>query len=247
VSEALLELEDVSVGYGAVQALRQVSLHVNPGEVVALIGSNGAGKTTTLRTISRLVKPTGGEIRFEGESLLGMAAERLAGRGIGHVPEGRRVFGDLRVIENLLLGGFSRGRAAAQELDSVFALFPMLRERRNQLARTLSGGQQQQLAIGRALMSRPRLLMLDEPSLGLAPLVAQTVFQLIERIRSESRTAIILVEQNARAALKIADRGYVLETGRVVLEGTAAELRNSDLVAEAYLGRRRVEARPGGR
>jgi branched-chain amino acid transport system ATP-binding protein len=236
----LLELQNVSVAYGAVQALRELSLHVEPGEVVALIGSNGAGKTTTLRTISRLIKPAAGEIRFEGESLLGVAPERLAGRGIGHVPEGRRVFGDLRVIENLLLGGFSRGRAAAQELESVFALFPMLRERQNQIARTLSGGQQQQLAIGRALMSRPRLLMLDEPSLGLAPLVSQTVFHLIERIRSESRTAIILVEQNARAALKIADRGYVLETGRVVLEGTAAELRGSDLVAEAYLGRRRV-------
>jgi branched-chain amino acid transport system ATP-binding protein len=237
---ALLEVNDIHTAYGTIEALKGVSLEVREGEVVALIGSNGAGKTTTLRTISRLIKPAGGDVRFDGQSLLKVAPERLAGLGIGHVPEGRRVFGDLRVIENLQLGGFSRGRAALEELESVYALFPLLRERKNQTARTLSGGQQQQLAIGRALMSRPRLLMLDEPSLGLAPLVAQTVFHLIERIRTEHNTAIILVEQNARAALKIADRGYVLETGRIVLEGTASELQRSDLVAEAYLGRRRV-------
>jgi branched-chain amino acid transport system ATP-binding protein len=226
----------VWVSFGAVQALRGVSLVVQPGEVVALIGSNGAGKTTTLRTISQLVRPSRGEIRFDGQSLLRLSPHALAQLGIAHVPEGRHVFGDLSVVDNLLLGGYSRGRSAEANLPSIYALFPILRERRTQLARTLSGGEQQQLAIGRALMARPRLLMLDEPSLGLAPLVAQAVFHLIARIRA-SGTTVVLVEQNARAALKIADRAYLLETGVVVMEGAAIALLNSDLVVATYLGK----------
>jgi branched-chain amino acid transport system ATP-binding protein len=237
VAEPLLEVEELSVNFGGVRALRGVSVTVSPGEVVALIGSNGAGKTTTLRTISRLVQPVRGEIRFEGESLLRLAPHLLAERGIAHVPEGRHVFGELSVLENLLLGGYSRGRSASTELESIFDLFPILRERRNQTARTLSGGEQQQLAIGRALMARPRLLMLDEPSLGLAPLIAQAVFRLIARIR-EGGTTVVLVEQNARAALKIADRGYLLETGTVVLEGAASSLLDNELVVATYLGRK---------
>jgi branched-chain amino acid transport system ATP-binding protein len=239
----VLEIADLSVSYGAVRALTNVSVRVGKGEVVTLIGSNGAGKTTTLRAISRLVQVASGDIRFEGQSILGWPPHALASRGIAHVPEGRHVFGELTVLENLMLGGYSLGSAAGAELERVFGLFPILPERRGQAARTLSGGEQQQLAIGRALMCRPRLLLLDEPSLGLAPIVAQALFRLIGQIR-DAGTTVVLVEQNARMALRVADRGYLVETGRVVLEGTAADLSRSEQVAAAYLGKgaRRLEA-----
>ncbi|MBX6388488.1 MAG: ABC transporter ATP-binding protein [Frankia sp.] len=231
----LLELVDVEVSYGAVTALRGVNLTVDAGEIVTLLGANGAGKTTTLRTISGLLKPRRGEIRLDGEPLSRIPPHRLVELGVAHAPEGRRIFPTMSVRENLLMGAFHNRRHVGEDLERVFALFPRLKERISQDGGTLSGGEQQMLAIGRALMSRPRLMLLDEPSMGLAPLVVRTIFEVISQINSEG-VAVLLVEQNAAQALKIANRGYVLETGHVVLEGPAAELLADDRVRQAYLG-----------
>jgi branched-chain amino acid transport system ATP-binding protein len=238
----MLNVRNLEAGYGPLKVLRQVSLHVAAGEIVTLIGANGAGKSTLLRALAGLLTPSGGEVLFDGEPIRGLAAERVVGRGIALVPEGRQVFAAMTVRENLLLGGYvaaRRGRAGegtARALEAVHALFPVLRERDAQLAGTLSGGEQQMLAMGRALMTDPRLLMMDEPSMGLAPLVVRDIFRAVARLRDEGRT-VLLVEQNARAALRIADRGYVIETGRLVLEGEAGFLLNDREVQRAYLGK----------
>ncbi|HLO35650.1 MAG TPA: ABC transporter ATP-binding protein [Candidatus Deferrimicrobium sp.] len=233
----MLELADVHVRYGNIRALQGVSLRVDQGELVALIGSNGAGKTTTLRAISGLLRPTQGTITFEGADIANAATDRIVGLGISHCPEGRRIFGSLTVAENLRLGAVSRSDAAAvaADLEAVFQLFPLLKERLRQAGGTLSGGEQQMLAIGRALMSRPRLLLLDEPSLGLAPLIVEHVFATIAELKRQGRT-ILLVEQNVHQALDIADRAYVLETGRTTLEGPAGVLRHDPKVEQSYLG-----------
>ena len=234
---ALLEVRDLHVAYGAIEAVKGISFGVEAGQVVALIGSNGAGKTTTLRTISGLLRPTSGEVRFEGEVLNDVPAHRIVGRGVAHSPEGRRVFPRLSVADNLDMGAFSRDNRAesAADLQKVFTLFPLLAERRAQAAGTLSGGEQQMLAIGRSLMSRPRLLMLDEPSMGLSPIVMQTIFATVAELKSTG-TTILLVEQNAQAALSLADMAYVIETGRIVLSGTGGELLGNPEVKKAYLG-----------
>ena len=234
---ALLEVEAVDTYYGRVQALHGVSLNIDEGEIVTLIGSNGAGKTTTLRTISGLARPARGHVRLRGTEIAGLAPDRVVMRGIGHAPEGRRVFARMSVLDNLFLGAYVRKDAAGIRSDEerVFGFFPRLRERRNQIAGTLSGGEQQMLAIGRALMSRPRILLLDEPSLGLAPILVDTIFQVIQEINSQG-TTILLIEQNAAKALQVANRGYVLETGRIVQEGTAKALLESPDVQRAYLG-----------
>ncbi|MBM3498311.1 MAG: ABC transporter ATP-binding protein [Armatimonadetes bacterium] len=233
----MLCLRDVDVHYGPIQALHGVSLEVAEGQVVTLIGANGAGKSTVLRLVSGLIRPTRGEVLFEGASLARVAAHDIVARGVSHVPEGRRVFAGLTVLENLEMGAYLvRGRAAIRAaLDEVFELFPRLRERRGQRAGTLSGGEQQMLAIGRALMGRPRLLLLDEPSLGLAPNLVQSIFGVIAGIRQRGVT-LLLVEQNAHMALRVADRGYVLETGRIVLHDTAERLAADPNVRAAYLG-----------
>jgi branched-chain amino acid transport system ATP-binding protein len=233
----MLELTDLDVRYGNIRALRGVSLRVAEGELVALIGSNGAGKTTTLRTISGLLRPTEGTITFEGAEISRAPTDRIVALGISHCPEGRRIFGGLTVAENLRLGAVSRSdrRAIAEDLEMVFGLFPLLKERIGQAGGTLSGGEQQMLAIGRALMSRPRLLLLDEPSLGLAPLMVERIFATIGELKSQGRT-ILLVEQNVHHALDIADRAYVMETGHITLEGPAAVLRHDPKVEQSYLG-----------
>ena len=233
----MLTLENVSVNYGAIEALTGISMHVEAGEVVTLIGANGAGKTTTLRTITGLLEPREGKISFEGEDISGRATHRLVARGISMSPEGRGVFANLSVRENLQMGAYLKNdkRAIAAEMERVFQMFPRLKERESQKAGTLSGGEQQMLAIGRSLMSQPRLLLLDEPSLGLAPLVVHTIFEAIDEIKSKG-TTILLVEQNAHAALKHSDRAYVLETGRIVMEGPSAELAADPRIKEAYLG-----------
>ncbi len=233
----MLRLSDVRVFYGAIQAVKGLSFEVNDHELVALVGSNGAGKTTTLRTISGLFRPRTGSIEYNGEDLTSLAPHQIVDRGIAQAPEGRQIFGSLTVRENLLLGASRRKdrEALDGDLDRVYELFPVLRERLRQAGGTLSGGEQQMLAIGRALMASPRLLLLDEPSLGLAPLMVNRIFDVIARLKAEGVT-ILLVEQNARKALEIADRGYVLETGRVVLSGTARELAKNPEVERAYLG-----------
>ena len=235
----LLELTDVEVRYGAIRALQGVSLGVGEGELVALIGSNGAGKSTTLRTISGLLRPSRGTIAFDGADITGASSDDIVARGISHCPEGRRIFGGLTVAENLRLGAVSRPRSAAaaiaEDLTMVLDLFPQLRERLEQAGGTLSGGEQQMLAIGRALMSRPKLLLLDEPSMGLAPMLIKQIFDIITEI-SKQGTTILVVEQNAQQALSRADRAYVLETGRIVKAGTGAELLHDPAVKEAYLG-----------
>lgn len=233
----MLTLDDLKVSYGAIAALRGVSLGVETGELVALIGSNGAGKTTTLRTISGLLKPEAGHVRFQGEDLSSQPPHRIVGMGISHVPEGRQIFGTLSVRQNLQLGAVARQDRSGSDddLGRVFDLFPVLKERLRQAGGTLSGGEQQMLAIGRALMARPRLLLLDEPSLGLAPLLVERIFEAISQLKAEG-TTILLVEQNARQALRIADRAYVLETGLVAMSGTAAELAANPDVERAYLG-----------
>jgi branched-chain amino acid transport system ATP-binding protein len=233
----MLDLVDVHVRYGSVRALQGVSLQVAPGELVALIGSNGAGKSTTLRTISGLLRPTAGRIAFERADITTASTDRIVSLGISHCPEGRRIFGSLTVSENLRLGAVSVAdqAAAAAELENVFELFPLLKERLGQAGGTLSGGEQQMLAIGRALMSRPRLLLLDEPSLGLAPLMVERIFATIAELKRGGRT-ILLVEQNVHQALDVADRAYVLETGRVTLDGTAETLRHDPKVEQSYLG-----------
>lgn len=234
---ALLEVQDLHVAYGAIEAVKGISFSVEAGTVVALIGSNGAGKTTTLRTISGLLRPTSGSVSFEGESLNEVPAYRIVGRGVAHSPEGRRVFPRLSVVDNLDMGAFARNDRYESEadLDRVFKLFPVLAERRTQAAGTLSGGEQQMLAMGRALMSRPRLLMLDEPSMGLSPIMMRTIFDTVAELKSAG-TTILLVEQNAQAALALADSAHVIETGRIVLSGTGGELLGNPEVKKAYLG-----------
>jgi len=234
----MLRVEDVVVSYGAVEALHGVTLEVGEGEIVTLIGANGAGKTTTLRTVSGLLTPRSGRVTLDGATISGVPAHRIVGLGISHVPEGRRIFTALTVHENLEMGAYAvRGRAlVAERLERVLALFPRLRERIAQPGGTLSGGEQQMLAIGRALMARPRVLLLDEPSLGLAPLLVQEIFREIVRINREDGTTILLVEQNAHLALSVARRGYVLETGRIVLENDAKALLEDPKVRAAYLG-----------
>ena len=236
-STPLLSLESLNVFYGAIHALRDVSLTVRTGEVVTLLGANGAGKSTTLRAITGLLTPRTGRISFDGADISGVAAHRLVARGISMSPEGRGVFANLTVLENLEMGAYlTRDKAAIKrDLEKGFTLFPRLKERAKQRAGTLSGGEQQMLAMARALMSHPKLLLLDEPSLGLAPIVCQIIFSTIDEIKAEG-TTVLLVEQNASAALKHSDRGYVLETGSVVFEGTAADIANNPRVREAYLG-----------
>jgi branched-chain amino acid transport system ATP-binding protein len=236
----MLRLRNVDAGYGALAVLRNVTLHVRQGEIVTLVGANGAGKTTLLRTVAGLVRPRGGDVTFDGEDLRAVRPEAVVARGCSLVPEGRQVFAPMPVVENLLLGAhvqYARGRAAevAADLERAYRLFPVLRARAGQLAGTLSGGEQQMLAIARALMARPKLVMLDEPSMGLAPLVVRDIFAIVRRIAEEG-TTVLLVEQNARSALKIASRGYVLETGRIVLHGSAEELLGNRDVQRAYLG-----------
>jgi branched-chain amino acid transport system ATP-binding protein len=237
MSTPLLELENVSSGYGAIEALRSISLSIAEGEIVTLIGANGAGKSTTLRNIVGLVPSTAGEITFEGSRLNGVPTHEITAKGISLVPEGRAIFANLTVSENLEMGAYLRKDrdGNARELDRVFTLFPRLKERHKQDGGTLSGGEQQMLAIGRALMARPRLLLLDEPSLGLAPLLVHTIFSAIDEINKEG-TTILLVEQNAMAALKHSHRGYVLETGKIVIQGSSEELAADSRVKEAYLG-----------
>ncbi len=238
-SEApLLEVTDLATHYGPIQAIHSVSLQVHPGELVAIVGANGAGKTTLLRTLSGVQPASGGSIRFDGEEITRLAAHRVVERGICQVPEGRQVFAPLSVEDNLRLGGYSQRKDAAwvaTKIDEVYALFPILHEKRAQLAGNLSGGQQQMLAIGRALLGRPRLLLLDEPSMGLAPLLVEEIFRVVRELH-EAGTTVLLVEQNANAALQIADRGYVLETGKVVIGAPAAELLEDEAVRKAYLG-----------
>lgn len=232
----MLGVEKIDAGYGNIKVLKGVSLEVHQGEIVTLIGANGAGKTTLLKTISGILTPAHGRVTFEGKEITRMAPHRIVNRRICLIQEGRAILKKMTVLENLLMGGFSRGgEDLSGPLDAVFAMFPFLKERREQLGETLSGGEQQMLAIGRALMAQPKLLMMDEPSLGLAPLLVNEVFVKILELRSAT-VAILLVEQNARKALQIADRGYVMETGRIVLSGTGEELRSNQKVQEAYLG-----------
>ena len=233
---ALLEVNDIHVYYGSIHAVKGVSLEVNEGEIVTLIGANGAGKSTVLNTISGLLHPRGGSVSFLGQDLKGVPPHKLVARGMAQVPEGRRIFLQMTVEENLEMGAYTQPGASVEEsVEDVYRRFPRLRERRRQIAGTLSGGEQQMLAMGRALMSRPKLLMLDEPSMGLAPILVEQIFDIIRELHAGG-TTILLVEQNAQAALSVADRAYVLETGRISLSGTGAELMASDKVREAYLG-----------
>ena len=243
----MLKIVNINTYYGQIHALKNITLHLGVGEIVTLIGANGAGKTTILNSISALTPVKKGEILLDGTPIQALPPSQIVSLGISQVPEGRQVFKPLSVEDNLELGAYLRymgreGRVAIrQDLEEVFTLFPRLKERRRQMAGTLSGGEQQMLAIGRALMARPRLLLLDEPSMGLAPLVVQEIFGVIENLRREKGTTVLLVEQNAKAALKMADRGYVLETGKVILEGSAAELLENKEVQRAYLGRDKKE------
>lgn len=234
---AMLEVKDINVYYGAIHAIKGISLSVDEGEIVTLIGANGAGKSTTLRTISGLLKPKTGAINFLGKNIAGMPAHKIVREGISQVPEGRRIFAEMTVLENLELGAFTRNDSAEikKDMEMVFGRFPRLKERISQQAGTLSGGEQQMLAMGRALMSRPKLLLLDEPSMGLAPLLIREIFSIIVDI-NKTGTTVLLVEQNANMALSIANRAYVLETGRITLSGDAKELAASEDVRKAYLG-----------
>lgn len=234
---AMLEVKDLNVYYGMIHAIKNASFEVNEGEVVALIGANGAGKTTILHTVTGLLHAKSGSVTFEGKELTHTPAHKIVSLGISHVPEGRRVFSDLSVYENLMMGAYTRSDKAeiAASLDLVYERFPRLKERRGQLAGTLSGGEQQMLAMGRALMSSPRLLLMDEPSMGLSPLFVSEIFKIIEEVSAQGVT-VLLVEQNAKKALSIADRAYVLETGKVVMTGPAQELMNNDSIKAAYLG-----------
>ena len=234
--EPILKVSDINVYYGAIHAIKGVSFEVNPGEVVTLIGANGAGKSTTLQTVSGLLHSRTGSIEFLGENLMGVPAHKVVAKGLAQVPEGRRVFLQMTVEENLEMGAYTRsGGDIDADLEKVYAYFPRLMERRRQIAGTLSGGEQQMLAMGRVLMSRPKLLMLDEPSMGLAPILVEQIFKIIQTLH-EAGTTILLVEQNAQAALSIADRGYVLETGKIVTSGTGTELLASPEIKKAYLG-----------
>ncbi|ADI11093.1 branched-chain amino acid ABC transporter ATP-binding protein [Streptomyces bingchenggensis BCW-1] len=234
---ALLEVEDLRVAYGKIEAVKGISFTVEEGRVVTLIGTNGAGKTTTLRTLSGLLQPLGGAIRFEGKPLAGVPAHKIVALGLAHSPEGRHIFPRLTIAENLQLGAFLRKDAdgIAADTQKAYDLFPILGERRSQAAGTLSGGEQQMLAMGRALMSRPKLLMLDEPSMGLSPIMMQKIMQTIAELKAQG-TTILLVEQNAQAALSLADQGHVMEIGKIVLSGTGSELLHDESVRKAYLG-----------
>jgi branched-chain amino acid transport system ATP-binding protein len=237
----VLKLQSVVTYYGRILALRGISLHVDPGEIVAIVGPNGAGKTTALNTISGVIGAGSGRIIFDGEDVTGKPTERLVEMGLIQVPEGRQLFAEMTVYENLVLGAYRRDRRAkkselAQDLEKAYHVFPILKERSSQLAGTLSGGEQQMLAIGRALMGRPRMLLLDEPSMGLAPLVVKEIFRVIADLRKD-KTTVLVVEQNAKAALAVAKRAYVMETGRIVMEGPAAELSRNPEIQRAYLGK----------
>ncbi len=234
---AMLEIKDIEVFYGMIQAIKGVSFEVNEGEVIALIGANGAGKTTILHSITGLIAPKKGEILFEGQDITSTPAHKIVSMGMAHVPEGRRVFAQLTVLENLKMGAFTRKdkEEVEESLIRVYKRFPRLEERKNQMAGTLSGGEQQMLAMGRALMSRPRIILMDEPSMGLSPIFVNEIFDIIREV-SEGGTTVLLVEQNAKKALAIADRAYVLETGKIVLDGKAEDLLNDDSVKKAYLG-----------
>ena len=234
---AMLQVTDLKVNYGVIQAIKGVSFEVNEGEVIALIGANGAGKTTILHTVTGLIAPKSGKIEFEGKDITRMPAHKIVTLGMAHVPEGRRVFADLSVYENLLMGAFTRKDKdeISQTLEMVYKRFPRLKERKNQVAGTLSGGEQQMLAMGRALMSHPKILLMDEPSMGLSPLFVNEIFDIIKGV-SASGTTVLLVEQNAKKALSIADRAYVLETGKIVLDAAADVLMNDPSIKKAYLG-----------
>ena len=233
---AMLEVKDINVFYGSIHAVKDISFHVNEGEIISLIGANGAGKTTILQTVSGLLKSTTGSILFEGNELRQIPAHKIVSRGLAQVPEGRRVFLQMSVMENLEMGAFTQPKSTiANNLEIVFEHFPRLKERKTQVAGTLSGGEQQMLAMGRAMMSNPRLLMLDEPSMGLAPILVEEIFKIIESLNKAGVT-ILLVEQNAQMALSVAHRGYVLETGKVVMTAEAKDLLNDDSVKKAYLG-----------
>ena len=233
----LLRIEDLKVNYGGIEAVKGISLSVEEGQIVTLIGANGAGKSTTLRTISGLVKPRSGKIRFCGEDITGMDPTNIVKRGITMAPEGRRIFPDMTVKENLRVGAYLRTDDLTEDLNMVYELFPRLKEREWQAGGTLSGGEQQMLAVGRALMAKPKLIMLDEPSLGLAPLVVKSIFEIIRRINEQGVT-ILLIEQNANMALQVADSAYVLETGSITMTGTGAELLADERIKEAYLGKK---------
>jgi branched-chain amino acid transport system ATP-binding protein len=237
----MLRVESISAFYGAVQALRNVSVHVSPGEIVTLLGANGAGKTTLMKVISGIHPPTKGRLLFNDQNIAGLPAERILRLGVGQVPEGRQIFAPLSVLDNLTLGAYVRFKGeekkkVLKDLEAIFELFPILHERQTQRAGTLSGGEQQMLAIGRTLMAKPKLLLLDEPSMGLAPMVIRDIFQTIQTLRSRG-TTLLLVEQNAKAALKVADRGYVIETGRIIIEGETRDLLHNKEVQRAYLGK----------
>lgn len=233
----MLEVNDIQVFYGMIQAIKGVSFHVEEGEVIALIGANGAGKTTILHTISGLLAPKSGSVMFEGQDITKIPGHKIVSMGMAHVPEGRRVFAQLSVLQNLRMGAYTRKDKQEIEntLQSVFERFPRLEERQNQLAGTLSGGEQQMLAMGRALMSHPKIILMDEPSMGLSPIFVNEIFDIIQEV-SKSGTTVLLVEQNAKKALSIADRAYVLETGKIVLEGKASDLLKDDSIKKAYLG-----------
>ena len=231
----ILEIKDLQVRYGGIEAVKGISLEVPEGEIVTLIGANGAGKSSTLRTIAGLVKPAGGSIYFNGEDITGMDANEIVKRGITLVPEGRRIFPDMTVLENLKIGAYLRKDDLTEDLEWVFSLFPRLKERSWQAGGTLSGGEQQMLAVGRALMSRPKVIMMDEPSLGLAPIIVKGIFDIIKEINKQGVT-VLLIEQNANMALKTADIGYVMETGRITLQGSGADLLTNEAVKAAYLG-----------
>ena len=234
---AMLEVKDLEVYYGVIQAIKGISFHVDKGEVIALIGANGAGKTTTLHTVTGLLSPKAGRVMFEGRDITKVPAHKIVSMGMAHVPEGRRVFAELSVYENLKMGAYTRKNKSEIEesLKNVYKRFPRLEERKNQMAGTLSGGEQQMLAMGRALMSRPKIILMDEPSMGLSPIMVNEIFDIIRSV-SESGTTVLLVEQNAKKALAIADRAYVLETGKIVLEGKASDLLENDSIKKAYLG-----------
>ncbi|MBQ8489073.1 MAG: ABC transporter ATP-binding protein [Pseudobutyrivibrio sp.] len=233
----MLKVENLVVNYGIIQALKGISFEVNEGEVIALIGANGAGKTTTLQTISGMLSPTSGKVLLEGTDITKIPGHKIVSMGLAHVPEGRRVFGGLTVLENLKMGAYTRSSKTeiAESFERIYGSFPRLKERQNQLAGTLSGGEQQMLAMGRALMSKPRIVLMDEPSMGLSPIYVDEIFNIIEEI-SKAGTTVLLVEQNAKKALAIADRAYVLETGNIVLSGDADALMNDDSIKKAYLG-----------
>ena len=238
MSEKLLEVKNLHVSYGAIKAIKGIDLYVNKGEVVTILGANGAGKTTTLRTISGLLKSSEGSITFDGKEITQVPAHDIVSLGMSHSPEGRRVFGTLSVEENLLMGAYTLKKHDKETLNWIYKILPRLQERKMQLAGTLSGGEQQMLAIGRAIMSKPKLLILDEPSLGLAPVLVKVIFKAIRDI-SESGVTVLLVEQNAKAALKLANRGYVLELGKITHAGSSEELLNSETIQEAYLGKKK--------